>query len=85
MASENDSVEEVEEEVVPEYFFTESYPHRWSGSPALIPFDPETFRPIASLEEAKALAEKHRVGGYSETRCDTTYGVQYIPKSRKHN
>lgn len=76
---------ENEEQEIPEFFFTMTYPHRWSGGPDMLSLDPDTWRPIESLEEAKAIAKAKRVGGYGDDRCETSYGVRYIPKNRKHN
>lgn len=60
------------------YFYTTNHPHQWSSGPSMSTLNPTNgFAQIQSLEEAKALAEKFRVGGYSEDRCVTTYGVQY--------
>lgn len=61
-----------------EYFYTTLYPHEWSSGPSMSTLNPDRgYRPIASLEEAKAIAEKLAVGGYDERRCVTTYGVNY--------
>lgn len=60
------------------YFYTTHYPHEWSSGPSMNTLNPDNgYQRIASLEEAKALAEKLAVGGYDERRCVTTYGVQY--------
>lgn len=64
-----------------EFFYTTEYPHQWSSGPQVSTLNPDRdFRPIESLEEAKALAEKFKVGGYNESRCVTTYGFRQIYK-----
>jgi hypothetical protein len=67
---------------VEEFFYTTDYPHQWSSGPQIHTLNPDTnfMTRIASLEEAKALAEKNAVGGYGERRCVTTYGVRYVYK-----
>jgi hypothetical protein len=61
-----------------EYFYTTNHPHQWSSGPTMSTLNPDKeFARIESLEEAKVLAEKFKVGGYNENRCVTTYGVQY--------
>ena len=62
---------------VPEYFYTTNYPHKWGNGPIVRTFDPKSFAPIKSLDEAKALAEKYRVYSTGDDACTTTYGVQY--------
>lgn len=59
------------------YFYTVDYPHRWTSGPQIYRFN-ETYGDIGSLEEAKRLAELHRVESYDEGRAVTTYGVEYI-------
>lgn len=57
------------------FFYTTHYPHRWSSGPSFHTWGP-TGR-IASLGEAKALAEEKRVASLGDDRCLTTYGVYY--------
>lgn len=60
------------------YFYTTHHPSQWSSGPSMSTLNPDKgFCHIESLEEAKELAEKYAVGGYGESRCVTTYGVQY--------
>lgn len=66
------------ENLKPEFFYTTNHPHQWSSSPTMMTLNPDNgYSRIESLEEAKALAEKFKVGGYDERRCVTTYGVHY--------
>jgi hypothetical protein len=61
-----------------EFFYTTNHPHQWCSGPRMSTLNPDKgFTQIESLEEAKELAEKFKVGGYSESRCVTTYGVHY--------
>lgn len=61
-----------------EYFYTTDNPHQWSSGPTMSTLNPDKgYVKIESLEEAKELAEKFKVGGYGDRRCVTTYGVQY--------
>ena len=61
-----------------EFFYTTNHPHQWSSGPSMSTLNPDKgYAKIESLEEAKELAEKFRVGGYDERRCVTTYGVHY--------
>lgn len=76
----NENKKEVTETPKEEFFYTTEYPHEWSSGPRVSTLNPNTLAPIASLEEAKELAEKFAVGGYGESRCVTTYGVQRIYK-----
>jgi len=73
--------DEIELEAVePEasYFYSTSTPHQWSSGPRFHQYDPEAGGKIASLERAKELAEKARVGTWGEERLvRTTYGVTY--------
>ncbi|KAB0871153.1 hypothetical protein FZI19_20910 [Cronobacter muytjensii] len=62
---------------VPQFFYTKNYPYRWSSGPQLHALNPETWDAIASLEEAKELAEKFQVLSDGEDACVTTYGVHY--------
>lgn len=57
------------------FFYTTYYPHRWSSGPTFHTWGP--FGPIASLEEAKALAEENKIASHGDDRCITTYGVYY--------
>lgn len=76
---------ENQEREIPEFFFTMKYPHKWGGSTEILSLNPDTWEPFSSLEEVKAMAKVKRVGGYGDDRCETSYGVRYIPKNRKHN
>jgi len=58
------------------FFYTTYYPHRWSGGPEMRTFN-DSFEPITSLEEAKAMAEKKKVASLGDDRCITTYGSFY--------
>lgn len=64
------------------FFYTREYPHQWTSGPLEITLNKENdWRPIASLEEAKALAEKDATHGiYDESRCVTTYGIKTVYK-----
>lgn len=65
-------------EPTPEFFYSTNYPHKWGNGPIMSTVNPDRgHERIASLEEAKELAEKFKVGGWEENRCDTTYGVFY--------
>ena len=57
------------------FFFTTRYPHRWSSGPSFYTWGSNG--PIASLEEAKALAEAHKVASTGDDRCLTTYGSYF--------
>lgn len=77
----NERNNEMTETPKEEFFYTTDYPHQWSSGPRICTLNPDRgFRPIESLEEAKELAEKFKVGGWGESRCVTTYGVQQIYK-----
>jgi hypothetical protein len=66
------------EDPKPQYFYTTNHPHKWNTGPSMSTVNPDNdFMPIESLEEAKELAEKFKVGGWNEDRCVTTYGIQY--------
>lgn len=61
------------------FFYTESYPHQWSSGPVEYTSNPNGWKRIESLEEAKELAEKKATHGiYNESRCVTTYGVKTV-------
>lgn len=62
---------------VPQFFYTKNYPYRWGNGPQVYSLNPETWDQIASLEEAKELAEKFQVVSDGEDACVTTYGVHY--------
>lgn len=78
----NEKKSNVTETPKEEFFYTTEYPHQWSSGPQVFTLNPNKagYPPIESLEEAKELAEKFKVGGYNESRCVTTYGVQRIYK-----
>lgn len=61
----------------PKYFYTIHYPHRWSSGPTIIRYDVERGDLIESLENAKELAEAHRVDSQRDDAVITTYGVYY--------
>lgn len=60
----------------PIYFYTKHYPHQCSSGPSVHEFE-EDFKPIKSIELAEELANHYAVGGFSQRRCVTTYGVMY--------
>lgn len=69
----------MEKEIRQEFIVTEHYPHRWTSGPSVLSRNPDNgFQPFASLEEAKAYAEKcHNLQpGYEDNRY-MTYGVLY--------
>lgn len=72
----SESAEETVQEPEPTYFYTKNYPHRWGNGPIVYDYNAE-FGPIESLEEAKELALKAKVGGHNDDHCDTTYGMKY--------
>ena len=57
------------------YFYTTLTPHRYTSGPSFHSWGPNGR--IASLEEAKALADEKRVASTGDDRCVTTYGVYY--------
>jgi hypothetical protein len=62
----------------PRYFYTTDTPHQWSSGPRYHEYDPDVQGRIASLERAKELAEKAKVGTWGEERfVKTGYGVGY--------
>lgn len=68
-------------EETPRYFYTKHYPHRWSSGPSFHTYNND-YEDIKSLEEAKALAEQHKVASHGDDRCLTTYGVYYKTKDK---
>lgn len=62
-----------------EFFYTTHYPCRWNNGPTIITLN-DRYEPIASLDEAEALANSNRSSedkwGTSD-ECVTTYGVMY--------
>jgi hypothetical protein len=58
------------------YFYTTHTPYEWSSGPHMSTLNDE-YMEIASLEEAKALAEKHANPSTSRDCVVTTYGVEY--------
>lgn len=57
------------------YFYTTHTPHRYTSGPSFHEWGPNG--KIASLEEAKELAEKYKVASHGDDRCITTYGISY--------
>lgn len=77
----NERNNEMAETPKEEFFYTTDYPHQWTSGADVRTLNPDNgYRPIETLEEAKELAEKYKVGGYGERRCVTTYGVRYVYK-----
>jgi hypothetical protein len=58
------------------FFYTTYYPHRWSSGPEMRKYNNQ-YVDIASLEEAKALAEEKKVASLDDDRCITTYGSYF--------
>lgn len=67
-----------------QFFYTTDYPHRWSSGPSFQTLN-DKYVPITSLEEAKALAEKHRVASHGDDRCLTTYGSFFETEDESFN
>lgn len=61
----------------PKYFYETEKPHEWSGGPIRFTYT-DADEPIASLEEAKALAEAAQTGRWGEKGyVRARYGVMY--------
>ena len=58
------------------YFYTTHYPYRWSSGPHISELN-DSYEYIASLEEAKELAEKNANPSTSDDCIVTSYGVRY--------
>lgn len=58
------------------YFYTTHTPYAWSSGPHMSLLN-DKYEYIASLEEAKALAEKHANPTTNDKCVVTTYGVEY--------
>ena len=58
------------------FFYTTYYPHRWSSGPDFRKWN-DQYEEIASLEEAKALAEQKKIASTGDDRCLTTYGSYF--------
>ena len=59
------------------YFYTKHYPFQWNSGPSIIHYNDDG-EPIASLEEARALAHAHRNETIQKDHVDTTFGVEYF-------
>lgn len=62
-----------EEEI---FFYTTREPSKWGDNFWMDDKNPATQKPIASLEEAKKIAESLKVS-YGKNRCVTTYGSYF--------
>lgn len=67
-------------EAEPEYFYSKHTPYKYSSGPIVSTLNPDTWAPIQTLVEAKALAERFRVRSTGDDAVTTTYGVQYKVK-----
>lgn len=72
-----DAIPEVEGHIV-RFFYTTRMPHEWGSGESVRQTDPDTGAWIESIERARELAEKHRVGKWGMKRhVETTFGVSF--------
>jgi hypothetical protein len=65
-------------EVREDYFYTTYEPHEWSSEPGVHIYNPDTWKPIKDIDEARECARKAAKGtpGY-RGYVVTTYGVSF--------
>lgn len=62
------------------FFYTTNTPYKWSSGPSIHYWNlisKTDMREIASLDEARDLARKHRVHSMGIDCVTTTYGIEY--------